>query len=75
VLKRGIPVADYTGVLPLGNKQLEEWALLDTFDMLAPTHDSPQTATQLEQWIKQAGLVDIEVFHAGLLVGRGRKVL
>jgi SAM-dependent methyltransferase len=72
-LKRLVPVADYTGIFPLTDQQLKEWALLDTFDMLAPTYDNPQSVQTVRNWLKQAGLQDIEVFHAAHLVGRGRK--
>jgi len=74
VLKRFVPVADYTGIYPLSAQQLQEWALLDTFDMLAPEYDNPQTSTTVRRWFEKAGLVDVEVFHEGHLVGRGRKL-
>jgi len=54
---------------------LREWALLDTFDMLAPAYDNPQTAATIKQWFKEAGLVDIEVGHWGHLAARGVKPL
>jgi SAM-dependent methyltransferase len=74
-LKRIIPVANYTGVYPLNAEQLKEWALLDTFDMLAPKYDRPQpTAHRLRRWLEAAGLADVEVFRAGHLVGRGNKL-
>ena len=72
-LKRLIPIVDYTGIYPLNAEQVKEWALLDTFDMLAPAYDNPQTAGTLRAWFEQAGLVDVEIFHEGHLVGRGRK--
>jgi SAM-dependent methyltransferase len=72
-LKRMVPVVDYTGVYPLSRKQLEEWALLDTFDMLAPAYDNPQSVSTVTRWFCEAGLEDVEVFHWGHLVGRGRK--
>ena len=72
-LKRLIPVADYTGIFPLSNKQLMEWALLDTFDWLAPQYDNPQTANKIRSWFNKADLCDVEIFHGGHLVGRGRK--
>jgi SAM-dependent methyltransferase len=62
-----IPVANYDGVLPLSRDQLYEWALLDTFDMLAPAYDQPQTRQRLLTWMREAGLEGIEVF-------RGRSV-
>ncbi|AXO13641.1 class I SAM-dependent methyltransferase [Thalassospira indica] len=72
-LKRLVPVVDYTGIYDLSQKQLEEWALLDTFDMLAPAYDKPQSARTITKWFKEKGLKDIEVFHWGHLVGRGKK--
>jgi SAM-dependent methyltransferase len=72
-LKRLVPVADYTGIYSLDELQLREWALLDTFDMLCPQHDSPQTASTIKKWMASAGLEQIEIFQANLLVARGRK--
>lgn len=72
-LKRIVPVADYTGIFPLSGQQLQEWALLDTFDMLAPVYDNPQTADTVGKWFREAGFEDVEVLHAGHLVARGRK--
>jgi SAM-dependent methyltransferase len=72
-LKRIVPVADYTGRYPLNDQQLREWALLDTFDMLAPTYDNPQTTATVRRWFEDAGLTEIEVGHWGHLVGRGIK--
>lgn len=72
-LKRVVPVADYTERFPLSDQQLKQWALLDTFDMLAPTYDNPQSAETIRRWYEQAGLGEIEVGHWGHLVGRGIK--
>jgi SAM-dependent methyltransferase len=72
-LRRLVPVANYEGVYPLNDTQLDEWALLDTFDWLSPTYDSPQTANGLRRWLEEEGFTDIEVVRAGHLVGRGRK--
>jgi 2-polyprenyl-3-methyl-5-hydroxy-6-metoxy-1,4-benzoquinol methylase len=72
-IKRIIPVADYKGVYPLTSIQIQEWALLDTFDMLSPTYDNPQSESSIKQWFKEAGFKEIEVFHGGHLVGRGIK--
>ncbi len=73
LLKRLIPVANYSGVYPLNEQQLKEWALLDTFDMLAPRYDKPQRASRVRDWLNAAGMVDVEVFRDGHLVGRGHK--
>ena len=72
-LKRLVPVANYRGILPLSDQQLQEWALLDTFDWLSPEFDNPQTAGTVQRWLQQAGLEKIEVLKAGHLVGRGQK--
>lgn len=71
VLRRVVPVANYAGILPLDKRQLQEWALLDTFDWFSPQFDQPQTATTIGRWLLEAGLEDIELVKAGHLVGRG----
>lgn len=70
-LKRLVPVANYEGILPLSESQHLEWSLLDTFDMLAPEYDQPQTPKTVKHWLENAGLEQIEVFRAGHLVARG----
>jgi uncharacterized protein YbaR (Trm112 family) len=71
-LRHALPVANYEGLLPLSTAQLKEWAVLDTFDMLAPAHDHPQTVATLKTWFEEQGLADIDVSRSGLVVGRGR---
>ena len=71
-LRHALPVANYEGLLPLPPDQLKEWAVLDTFDMLAPAHDHPQTADALRRWFEEANLHGVEVFRRGLIVGRGQ---
>lgn len=71
VLRRLVPVANYEGIYPLRPDQLDEWALLDTFDWLSPTYDRPQTAWALRTWFKDAGFRDVEIVRVGHLVGRG----
>jgi SAM-dependent methyltransferase len=72
-LRHTIPVANYEGILPLSHTQLKEWAFLDTFDMLAPAYDQPQSFGTLAHWFDFAGLQNIEIFRAGVLIGRGIK--
>ena len=74
-LRHALPIANYDGVLPLNATQLKEWAVLDTFDMLAPAHDHPQSVATLTAWFHEARLSDIEVFRRGLVVGRGRQAI
>ena len=56
-------VADYRGVYNLTEQQLKEWALLDTFDMLAPVYDLPQTLTAFRRWFFEEGLEEIDVHY------------
>jgi SAM-dependent methyltransferase len=72
-LRHLIPVSNYEGVFPLSREQLHQWAVLDTFDMLAPAYDQPQTAVTVRQWFAEAGMYDVEVFRKGHLIGRGRR--
>jgi len=71
-------IADYRGRYPLSESMLKEWAILDTFDMLAPAYDSPQTVETVRAWYQEAGMVNIQVqlgcadvFRG--VVGRGSK--
>jgi len=54
---------------------IEKWALLDRFDVLAYTYDSPQVAATEQRWSEDARLFRIEVGHWSHLVGRGTKAV
>ena len=73
LIGRLIPIADYEGIHPLNEVQRLQWAILDTFDRLAPRYDRPQTPRTLTRWLDEAGLTGIEVFRQGVLVGRGQR--
>lgn len=72
-LRHAIPVSNYEGTYPLTERQLNEWAVLDTYDMLAPAHDHPQTRTTMTRWLRESGLAQVEVFRLGQWVARGIK--
>ena len=55
-----IPVANYVDVRDLTLQQRYRWALMDTFDMLAPRYDSPQTKAEVSERLARSGFVDIE---------------
>lgn len=74
LLARVVPVADYSNILPLSEKQIREWAILDTFDWLTPTYDNPQTRKTIHKWLIEFGFEEIEVLKEGHIVGRGNKV-
>lgn len=60
-----VPCWNYTGMLPLSEEQITQWAILDTFDALSPTYDSPQTISTVQSWFEAAGLLQIEVRLGG----------
>lgn len=65
-----IPVANHRLDYPqLSRGQIREWAVLDTYDMFGPAHDSPQDAATLEAWFREAGMRDIRVYRRGQLIG------
>lgn len=69
-----VPVMNYRSLLPgLSEEQLREWAVLDTFDMLGPTYDHPQTESSLREWLVRAGLRDTVVLRRGFLIARGQR--
>jgi 2-polyprenyl-3-methyl-5-hydroxy-6-metoxy-1,4-benzoquinol methylase len=68
-----LPIMTYYRVLPLTDEQHREWAILDTFDMLAPAHDHPQTAASIRTWLTEAGLGSVESAREGLVVARAVK--
>jgi len=67
-------IADYHGVYQLSEPMLKEWAVLDTFDMLSPAYDYPQTIETFRRWFNEAGLKEIEVQYGyNAIEGRGVK--
>ena len=72
-LRFALPVANHAPDWPLSPAQVREWAVLNTFDMLAPAHDHPQTQQTLRRWFENAGLREVRVFRRGHIVGYGRK--
>lgn len=72
-LRRLIPVSNYNGIYNLSKRQHYEWALLDTYDMLAPAYDKPQTVNDVKRWMEECSFKKIKCLHAGHLVVRGIK--
>jgi SAM-dependent methyltransferase len=53
---------------------LRDWARLDTFDMLSPQYDYPQTLHTVRHWGAEAGLVDFEAERCAQGIAmRGRR--
>lgn len=69
-----IPVANYVNERQLSWRDRYSWAILDTFDMLSPQYDQPQTQQEVEQALAGAGIVDLQRLpNAGLnITGKKR---
>jgi hypothetical protein len=67
-----IPIANYVEERRLTVRQRYAWAIMDTYDMLAPRYDRPQTEPDVRRAMSEANIVDVERTGApGLnLVGR-----
>ena len=67
-------VADHYNILPnADDATLKEWAILDTFDMLSPMYDFPQTIKTFNKWHEEAGLTNIDICKGyNGLEGRGK---
>lgn len=69
-----VPVMNHRPVYPqLSRQQIREWAVLDTFDMFAPAYDRPQSVKTLASWFEGAGMLNVEVYEHGQVVGRGTR--
>ena len=55
-------------------EQKVAWAIMDTFDALAPTYDIPMRLEDVEQWFVELGWTDFEARPGGNgVVGNGRR--
>ena len=54
-----IPVSNYTGERRLSIRQRYRLAILDTFDVLSPEFDYPQTAQDVLQTLGEVGMVNL----------------
>lgn len=59
---RLMPIVEYSE-LNLSKAHNLEWAILDTFDMYSPAHDHPQSLKSVTAWIKEAKLVNENIFY------------
>ncbi len=59
---------------PLSQEQKRAWAIMDTFDALAPAYDLPAHIDDVRRWAVTAGLEDIDVHPGGNgVVANGRR--
>lgn len=72
---RLLPIAEY-GHLGLSQELNREWSILDSFDMLSPAHDHPQTLASVRKWFIDAAFVDVVVKRGpNGVIGRGQRRL
>ena len=65
-------IADYSILLKnADSKTLKEWAVLDTYDMVSPVYDLPETVKSFRKWHEDEGLINIDV-HRGYNGVEGR---
>lgn len=58
----------------LSDRAKLEWAIMDTFDALAPKYDIPASLDEVRRWFEDRGLAEIEVREGGNgVVGNARK--
>jgi ubiquinone/menaquinone biosynthesis C-methylase UbiE/uncharacterized protein YbaR (Trm112 family) len=55
-----IPVANHVDEPGMSWRQRYEWAILDTFDMLSPQYDQPQTQQEAESSLRAEGIKEID---------------
>jgi SAM-dependent methyltransferase len=62
IVNRFLPICDIKNTLPaqLSPAELREWAILDTFDMLSPTHDHPQRLNKVVGWFNDLGVKNVK---------------
>ena len=68
---RVLPISEfsYLGLPPNINRQ---WAILDTFDMLSPRFDYPQSLSTVRTWFEACNFSDVVVFRGpNGIIGRG----
>jgi len=59
VFMHAIPIANYVNNPELNIKQRYSWAVMDTFDMLSPQYDQPQTQKAATKALLEAGINDL----------------
>lgn len=59
VFRAVLPVANYVDIKELSLRQRYQWAILDTFDMLAPAYDSPQRQEDVVETLTASGIGEI----------------
>ena len=72
LLQFAIPIANYVDQPGLNLRQRYQWAVLNTFDMLSPQYDQPQTEKEAREALAAADIIELQRLpNSGLnMVGR-----
>jgi len=62
-INRMLLIVDYRGRYDLSEDMLQEWSILDTFDMLNPAYDQRQTIETFRKWFAESPLENIDVHY------------
>ncbi len=68
-----IPIANYVNESELSMRQRYDWAILDTFDMLAPQYDQPQTQRDVEALLRGEKIEEMRRLNSSYVNVVGRK--
>ncbi|MBN6053699.1 methyltransferase domain-containing protein, partial [Nonomuraea sp. RK-328] len=73
-LARLVPVATHRHLGLSDPQTVRDWAVLDTFDWLAPAYERPQPRARLLRWTRELGLSSVTIERQrGIYVVRGVK--
>ena len=61
-LNRFVPISEMPEALKncLNDKEIEEWMLLDTFDMFSPAFDKPQRLSTVRKWFIELDFINVD---------------
>jgi DNA-binding PadR family transcriptional regulator len=61
-LNRFVPISEMPEALKncLNDKEIEEWMMLDTFDMFSPAYDKPQRLNTVKKWFIELDFINVE---------------
>lgn len=74
-MRYAIPVANYVGEPQLSIGKRYRWAILDTFDMLAPQYDQPQTEDEVRDALLKEGIGEVRRLNNGGVNLIGQKAI
>jgi ubiquinone/menaquinone biosynthesis C-methylase UbiE len=62
IMNRFVPVSEMPEALKrcLSPKEIEEWMVLDTFDMFSPVYDKPQRLKRVRKWFIELDYINVE---------------